>query len=1125
MAKFTCPPQTPSGAGTFANNLVGLQLVTGGGLTQGTFNFTLSASEKVNRNFSTGTFSNPISLDSMGITDINQAKAIIENNYKVYPNFDLTQVTNFVLYGSMAKRMSAAVTQVISYFPGALESTTLRLDYSTGVTAFNVVFSLQYNETTFDLDLSKIRNPFGVDYTTNSTRNLSLREIPVSTLRNMTLEYAKYSMYYNEIGYQVKRIVPTDSLTSGNLNITVVGNPFSGETNVFGNIIIRPNDSEVNKVFNENLDEVENFLLNRTSTPIYTASFVVPKEADDGTYYSDNASVTWPILGLWNLDIISSTFTDYLTVLNDISLSFDSYRTNLISRFFTTPAFKEFDTIGQKMDKVLQIYGRSFDEVNKYITSLSYVTSVNYNVRNDIPSQLLRNLAQTLGWQTNISPITNTDFLNSVFGQSNQDKSMFSGVPVAQTPDELNYQFYRNILLNTAYLFKSKGTRKSIENLLRLIGAPEALVEFNEYVYLADQKININKFNTYYAQISGGTLVEQTPTLESSNVFTLFGVQYTGFTTTATIQDVNITIDEFPIDEFGFPKPITDSEAYFFQIGSGWFEQTPQHRAPEQVNPTLSVFTGLNPDYQTSLKPYTYGQEYLDRFRKFPFIQLGYNISPSVDNNKSWYDSEVLLRVNLDGNINARYFVSDDKLVLNVKNTEIFLNPAQGLLYDVWYMSRLYNYPIPNQGLNYVNPNSCFPNALSCYPDRGGVDWTIINPQPKQKTFFEFAQTFWKNTINVRNRQYSTDGKTSGYPTLQSIYWKYLQSLQDVNIENNNFTYQTMIEYVNGLGDYWIRLIEQMVPATTIWNTGVKLENSIFHRQKFQWKRQRGCQIILDTPPPTPNPSELCECISVTGASEGSNTLITTLNPNGFVNGKQSFLGYDPCCGLVRDMVISYNSGSTRWEYYYDGVLVGTLNSTSDCPIGSVWLSTKNNVGTIASTNRVICPNPASFTPLRPNPCRPCELNDSLYTYDCPVQNTECPKYPWLSNPLLGSFGSVLGKLLNDYLTSIGYDPNNCSLNTLTTEWYVDIRIDDIQVVTYPFFNGIGYNLIPLSYPTTSNWDTALVAAMDLIKPLGYDYYFTSDDTIVVYNQVCSVSEADINFKLNIGINFSIYCV
>ena len=1025
MANFTCPPQKPSGFGTFSDNLVGLQLVAGGGLTQGNFNFTLSSSEKVNRNFSTGVFSNPINLDGLGISDVNQSRLIVENNFKVYPNFDLTQVTNFVMYGSMAKRMSAAVTQVISYFPAALESTTLRIDYSTGVTAFNVVYSQTYNETTFDLDLTKIRNPFGIDFTTNSTRNLQLREIQVSQLRNMTLEYAKYSLYFQETGYQVKRIIPTESLTSGLLNVTVVGNPFSSQTIVYDNIIIRPNDQEVNKVFNENLDEVENFLLNRKSTPIYTASFIVPKESDDGTYFTDTDSVTWPILGIWNLDIISGSFTDYLTNLNEISESFDSYRTNLISRFFTTPAFKEFDTIGQKMDKVLQLYGRSFDEINKYIYGLAYTTSVNYNVSNDISSQLLRNLAQTLGWQTNISPITNSDFLNSVFGQPNQEKSNFSGVPVSQTPDELNYQFYRNVILNTAFLFKSKGTRKSIENLLRLIGAPDALIEFNEYVYLADQRINIDKFNRYFAQISGGTLVEQTPTLESSNVFTIFGVQYTGFTTTATITDVNITIDEFPIDNLGFPKTITDSESYYFQIGSGWFEQTPQHRAPEQVDFTLSVFSGNNPDYQTSLKPYTYGQEYLDRFRKFPFLQLGYSLSPSIDNNKSWYDDEVLTRVNLDGGINARYFVSDDKLVLNVKNTEIFLNPAQGLVYDVWFMSSTLNYPIPNQGLNYVNPNGCFPNAATCYPDRGGVDWTIINPQPKQKTFFEFAQTFWKNTINVRNRQFSTDGKTSGYPTLQSIYWKYLQSLQDVNIPNNNFTYKTMIDYVNGLGDYWIRLIEQMVPATTIWNTGVKMENSIFHRQKFQWKRQRGCQIITQPTPET--------------------------------------------------------GGGTAPD--------------------------------------------ATIIALRPPLCRPCELIDNIYTYDCPVQNTECPKYPWESDPKLSNFGSVLGKLLNEYLTSVGYDPNNCSLNNLTTQWYVDIRIDDVQVVSYPFFNGIGYNFIPLSYPTTSDWDTAIVSALNLLKPLGYDYYFTTNDTIVVYNQICTIPETDINFKLNVGINFSIYCI
>ena len=53
--KFTCPPQS-SAANQFSNNLVGVQLVTGGGLTQANFNFTTGISEKQNRTFNIGTF-------------------------------------------------------------------------------------------------------------------------------------------------------------------------------------------------------------------------------------------------------------------------------------------------------------------------------------------------------------------------------------------------------------------------------------------------------------------------------------------------------------------------------------------------------------------------------------------------------------------------------------------------------------------------------------------------------------------------------------------------------------------------------------------------------------------------------------------------------------------------------------------------------------------------------------------------------------------------------------------------------------------------------------------------------------------------------------------------------------
>jgi hypothetical protein len=320
------------------------------------------------------------------------------------------------------------------------------------------------------------------------------------------------------------------------------------------------------------------------------------------------------------------------------------------------------------------------------------------------------------------------------------------------------------------------------------------------------------------------------------------GVQYTGVTLSSTTIDITLTAVDYPIDSFGCPSMPVDGSNYYFQIGGGWFESTPQHRMPEQIDLTTSVFTGTNPNYQTNLLPFNYGEEYLQRFRKFPYMDLGFRLRKTIDNKKSWYDNESDLRTSFDGGFNSYYYAPDECLVINVKNVDIMLNPSFGLLYDVYTMSRTYNYPIPNEGLNYVPPSPC--NTEPLYPKRGGIDWTEIVPKPKEKTFFEFAQTFWRNMINVRNRQFITDGKTGGYPTLQSIWWKYLESRKYAGISNDNFNYQTMIDYINGLGDYWIRLIEQMVPATTIWNTGVRLENSIFHRQKFVWRRQYGCEIV-----------------------------------------------------------------------------------------------------------------------------------------------------------------------------------------------------------------------------------------------------------------------------------------
>jgi len=827
MIKYKCPPQGPTGASTFSDNIVGLQLVQGGGLTNANFDFTTTVVEKVNRSFDIGTFSTPISLNDLGI-DLGKSFQIFQNNFKVIPNFDSSKITNFTAYGSLTKRFESSIINIINYFPAALEVINLREGYTTGNTAQNITFYSNENVTQLDLDITAIRNPFGINFTVNATSDINSLEFSISQYRNLKETYPAYVLIVNGGQYPLSYLFPSQSLTAGTLTIQVDGNPFSGNSTSVDTIVIRPNDVIVNEVFNLNLDEVDEFLLYRYVTPIYTAQFQIPTEADNGNIFTRYQNVTWPLDGSWNLDIRTENFSSYIKTLNQIGNEFDSQQTDLLSRFYVTDAFQEFDTPDKKVEKTLRIYGRSFDESKKYIDALSFMTSVNYNVGNDIPSKLLPNLAETLGWSTNISPITNVDYITSVYGTT---ENAFPGYSTSQTIDDLNSQFYRNLILNSAYLYKSKGTRKAIDFLMNYIGAPEALIEFNENVYVADSPIDIERFNELFQQISGGVFIPETPSLDPLNIYSFQGNPFTAYTSTTTIETVTTTIDDYPIDSEGYPSPRANTENMFFQKGEGWFEQTPEHRSPEELIVTTDSFTGQNLNVQTQLEPFTYGQKYLETFRDFPFLNYGFSLKKVNDNKKSWSDLQPPLRKNTDNLFNAYYTVSDDRLVLNVKNVDLFLNPAQALVYDVWYLSNTQNYPIPSSGLS--NP----------YPQVGGIDWTFINPQPQYETFFEFYKTFWSNMINVRNRQFSSDGKTSGYPTLQSLFWKYLTMYQDVGIENNNFNYQNMIEYINGLGDSWIRLVEQFIPATTIWNTGTKFENSIFHRQKFVYRRQRMCQI------------------------------------------------------------------------------------------------------------------------------------------------------------------------------------------------------------------------------------------------------------------------------------------
>lgn len=984
--RFFYPPRPGNGAGTFSDNIVGLQTVNGGGLTLGNFDFTSTVTEKVNRKFNVGAFSELVSLEDLNIEDVMQSRRIQATNFRVYPNYDVSQVLNFSLYGSLAKRFEVSITKIINFFPAALEVVNTNLDFTSGATAVNVVYDPVADETFFQVNLNRLINPFGIDYSVSATTNVEASEIVQSYLRNLPNSYLDYCVDINDDIFQIVSFTPSTSLTQGILTFYASGAPFgTTATTVFENFLIRPNDLIVDKVFSENFDEVEKFLTNRLIVPPYTAFFQVPQQNLDGQFYTEYQQVTWPKNGSWNLAISGFDFDNYLTKLQDIAVNLDSYKTNLISRFLISDSLKEFDTLGRKVEKIFQIYGRSFDQIKQFADALAYMNSVNYNPGNDIPSQLLVNLAQTLGWSSNFSPITDEDFLSSIFGTT--PNPTYPGYARSLTPNEINYAFYRNLILNSAYLFKSKGTRRSIEFLLNLIGAPESLIEYNEHIYLADQKISISNFDFQYAQISGGTYVEETPSYLPGATYKIKGQLFTAFTSSSTYELVFITPEQYPIDSQGFPKAPPDTEDYFFQLGAGWYETTPAHRSPDDVVVTGDIFTGQNFDIQTQLQPFSYGQKYLDRFRDFPYMSLGYNLRKIVDNNKSWLADDDKIRVSRDADYNAYYFVQDEKLVLNVKNVDLFLNPAQGLLYDIWVQSRKNDYPIPESGLTIG------------YPVPGGVDSTFINPEPKKKTFFEFSETFWENMINVRNRQFITDGKTGGYPTLQSVWWKYLEQLQNTGTENNKYTYQKLIDYIDGIGPYWMKLVEQMVPATTIWNGGTKFENSILHKQKFVYRRQRGCQLVPVIPEP---------CTTTGGI----------------------FVG---------------NTSEQFWKIFV---------------------------------------------------------------------------YPWLNgNPTVSNFNGVLLSSLNTFLSSQGLSVDECVMNTLQTDWYVDLRVGNTVLIQQIFFQGLG----PNGYPTNAQW----IDALNLYLPelYNYGYSFVINGTELTINNITSIPKFNNQIMtLNVGVNININC-
>ena len=546
--------------------------------TMGNFSITTNMEPKNDKIFTTRKLSNFVTLSDLKVTS-KQVQTILNNNINVKLNLDKTNLNYYALFGSLTEYVRVSLEEIITNWPASLYTKTNASDVNgnaiSGYTYENYSYDLLTNTSTFEVKTNFIENNFEINYLKNGTILNTFNE--ANTLRNLSIEYPSYVIYLNNVESKIIDFTGSTNLLNDILYFKVNGDVFSGgSSNGVISYHIKPNKEQAEHFFNS-LPDFQSYLLNRFETPKYTSSFRYPITTDNGSVFYIKESITWPVSDGYNIDFQSSDYIRFVTKLVDIANKNDLKSSDLINRFLVTESISNFDTTpvhlselhqdtsGQKVNKTLRIYGREFDEINKLITGIEFAHTVSYDKQDNTPDVYLKDLAKVLGWEL-ISSVTENNLLSNYLKRGD---STFSGQSVGLTAAEADIELWRRLILNSPWIWKSKGARKSIEFLLRFIGAPKGLVKFNEHIYKAKGPINLDLFKEV--------------------------LQLNGLST---------DLSTYPIDSNGYPKLFADTPDMYFQNYGLWYRQTGGGLSD------VDILTGNNPH----LGPYDGGYKYINQF-------------------------------------------------------------------------------------------------------------------------------------------------------------------------------------------------------------------------------------------------------------------------------------------------------------------------------------------------------------------------------------------------------------------------------------------------------------------------------------------------------------------------------
>lgn len=202
---------------------------------------------------------------------------------------------------------------------------------------------------------------------------------------------------------------------------------------------------------------------------------------------------------------------------------YDRENDNLITRMLPEHYFLLEDF---RDTSVLQnfafILGRHFDFIKIRIDHFLYVLRQNYGQFNQTPDALLAEIGRFLGWEFT-GNFLSSDANQYIIGR-NVLHNLEANKEIEKKLYEIKNEFWKRTLINLMHLYKTKGTRESIESLLRVYGVNRNFVRLKEFglrpnVGITTERIYADKSVAAIAVGSGsvsGSAFVLSPALTSS---------------------------------------------------------------------------------------------------------------------------------------------------------------------------------------------------------------------------------------------------------------------------------------------------------------------------------------------------------------------------------------------------------------------------------------------------------------------------------------------------------------------------------------------------------------------------------------------------------------------------------